>query len=240
MTQQDAGGVLTAGQVGERLGLKPGMVRRYALALEEVTGISLEVDPIRGRLYPREVVELLEGTRAHLLAHPGQSVEGAMRAVTGQSEAGITPAARVPGALTRDELAVMLADALTPALAPITAELTATRAEVGMLRDLVADLAANLPQRITRDLVAELPGNLAANLTPDLVRQIEASTAASITAELAHRAAPDLTPELLAEVEALRAQVARVEVTAHAAAGAAAYQRDRRGVFGLLRRLLGR
>ena len=59
---------LTAGEVAARLGIKTGMVRRYALALEAVTGVSVPVDPVRGRLYPPGVFELLEAARAHLLA----------------------------------------------------------------------------------------------------------------------------------------------------------------------------
>lgn len=131
---------LTAGQVGERLGVKAGMVRRYALALEAVAGISLEVDPIRGRLYPVAAVELLEATRAHLLTHPGLSVEAAMRAVTGQGEGSEAAPVRLPGMLTsRDDLAELLREALAPALAPILAELTSSRGEVEALsRELKA------------------------------------------------------------------------------------------------------
>lgn len=95
---------LTAGEVATRLGIKAGRVRRYALALAAVTGISISVDPVRGRLYPAEVVELLEAARAYLLTHPGESVEGALRAVTGQGEGEVTPPVRVPGTLTPADL----------------------------------------------------------------------------------------------------------------------------------------
>jgi len=44
---------LTTGQVAERMGVvMPGMVRRYAVALETITGISIPADGVRGRLYP--------------------------------------------------------------------------------------------------------------------------------------------------------------------------------------------
>lgn len=107
---------LTAGEVGRRLGIKSGMVRRYALTVEAVTGISLEIDQLRGRLYPPPVVELMEATRAHLLANPGSSVEEAMRAVTGQSERPVTPPARVPGTLTPADLERALSEVLAPIL----------------------------------------------------------------------------------------------------------------------------
>jgi len=61
---------LTAGEVATRLGVKASMVRRYAQALENVTGISLQVDLMRDRLFPAAAVELLEAGRAYLLAHP--------------------------------------------------------------------------------------------------------------------------------------------------------------------------
>ncbi|MFK7604228.1 hypothetical protein ACI3L1_18695 [Deinococcus sp. SM5_A1] len=125
----------TGGQVSQRLGVKVGMVRRYAAALENVTGLVLKVDPVRGRLYPLAAVELLEGTRAHLLTHPGLSVEAAMRAVTGESEGSEATPIRLPGVLSsREELAELLREALAPALAPILAELTSSRAQVEELR----------------------------------------------------------------------------------------------------------
>ena len=123
------------------------MLRRYALALEQVTGISLEVDPVRGRLYPPSAVELLEATRAYLLAHPGGSVEGAMKAVTGQDEGVSALPARVPGTLTPADLQAALRGVLEDFTVPVLAalheqeqrgqvleqELAALRAEVAAL-----------------------------------------------------------------------------------------------------------
>lgn len=127
---------LTAGQVAERLGIKTGMVRRYALSLENVTGVSIETDPVRGRLYPPAVVELLEATRAHLLANPGSSVEQAMRAVTGNGEGSVTPPARVPGTLTPADLE----RALEAVLSPLFSELETQRRENEALRNQVGEL----------------------------------------------------------------------------------------------------
>lgn len=135
-----AGETLTAGEVGQRLGLKAGMVRRYALALEDVTGISLRLDPTRGRLYPTEVVGLLEAARAHLLAHPGETVEGALRAVSGQSEGAVTAPVRVPGTLTPADLE----RALGQVLAPVLTELQQQREEAAGLRREVEGLRNQL------------------------------------------------------------------------------------------------
>ncbi len=126
-------GALTTGQVAQRLGVKPGMVRRYALTLEAVTGITLELDPLRGRLYPVQVVELLEATRAYLLNNSGLSVEAAMRVVTGTSEGEVTPLSRVTGTLTPDDLR----EALRAIMEPVAAELQAQRRENEALRHQV-------------------------------------------------------------------------------------------------------
>lgn len=143
----------TASQVSQRLGVKVGMVRRYAAALESVTGLALNVDPVRGRLYPLAAVELLEGTRAHLLTHPGLSVEAAMRAITGKSEGSEAPLVRLPRVLSsREELAELLREALAPALAPVVAELTSSRAQVEELR---RELSA------AREEIGEVRGQLA-------------------------------------------------------------------------------
>ncbi|MHA0044389.1 hypothetical protein [Deinococcus sp. PEB2-63] len=256
MTNTDAGGVLTAGQVGQRLGLKAGMVRRYALALEEVTGISLELDGTRGRLYPEEVVRLLEATRAHLLVHPSMSVQAAMRAVTGRSEADVAPPARLPGTVNREDLAAVLSEAMAPALAPLLQELAATRAEVASLRASLNDL----PQQLATEVMRDLPPGFTADQAEELAARFEGATARALegasssaftpgfTSAFAKQTAADLAPllplgpqqELLEEVAALRSQVARLEVTAHAAASAEAHRRRRGGLLDLLSRFLSR
>lgn len=175
-------GALTAGQVAQRLGIKPGMVRRYALTLEAVTGIALELDPLRGRIYPVQVVELLEATRAHLLNNNGLSVEAAMRAITGMSEGGVTPPSRVAGMLTPDDLR----EALRAIMESVAAELQAQRRENDALRHQLGTL--------------------------------------------------------LSEVEAMRGQLARLEVTTHAALPPSTPKnpRERGGVFAGLARLFRR
>lgn len=137
-------GELTAGEVAARLGVKVGMVRRYALALERVTGLSLAVDPVRGRLYPPATVELLEAARAHLLAHPGQSVEGALRAVTGQGDGAVMPPARVPGTVGPEDLRAALEGALGQVTEPLLARLDNQQHELAALRSEVAALGAEL------------------------------------------------------------------------------------------------
>ena len=141
----------TAGQVAARLGIKAGMVRRYALALEAVTGVSIPTDPVRGRLYPTGAVDLLEAARAYLLAHPGESVDGALRVITGQSDGRVTAPARVPGALGPADLE----EALRGVLLPVLAELQEQRRENEALRLEVAEIRAAL---VGRQLLVEVEG----------------------------------------------------------------------------------
>lgn len=163
---------LTAGEVAARLGIKTGMVRRYALALEAVTGVSVPVDPVRGRLYPPGVLELLEAARAHLLAYPGHSVESAIRAVTGESEGAVTPPARVPGTVSPADLQTALETALAHAVRPVLAALEeqqaraqALESEVQALRAEVAALATEVGaarstvERVAVMTVAALPSS---------------------------------------------------------------------------------
>lgn len=100
----------------------------------------------------------------------GESVEGALRAVTGQSDGGVALPARVPGSVGPLELQ----EAFQGALAPILAELELQRQENEALRQS--------------------------------------------------------SQEVLQELQGLRAQLARLEVTTHAAlpAPAVADQRARR------------
>lgn len=163
---------LTAGEVAARLGIKTGMVRRYALALEAVTGVSVPVDPVRGRLYPPAVLELLEAARAHLLAYPGHSVESAIRAVTGEGEGAVTPPARLPGTLSPADLQTTLEAALAHATRPVLTALEEQHAraealerEVQTLRGQVAALAAEVGatrstvERVEVMTVAALPSS---------------------------------------------------------------------------------
>ena len=255
---------LTAGEVAARLGVKSGMVRRYALALETVTGISLQVDPVRGRLYPVPMVELLETARAYLLAHPGESVEGALRAVTGQSEGEVTPPARVPGSLNGEELraalGVMLAEVQAPVLEALrlqteqneklSRELTETRAELQALQAQVRELPA--PPSLTpvldelqaqakrADALGHELTETRAELHGATAPVFDTLTAQALTVEALRAQVERLTSDL----GAARSTVERLEVMTRAALPGepAAPQPEpvRSGVLGLLARLLGR
>jgi hypothetical protein len=175
------------------------MVRRYALALETITGISLQVDPVRGRLYPLQAVELLEAARAHLLAHPGGSIEAALRVVSDLPAGEVALPARVPGTITPDDLQT----ALRGVLGPVLAALEEQRARADALLSEVSALRAQLPSS-EPDLAPVLAS---------LQEQREQGAAlggevGSLRAEVA---------SLTAELQAARAAVERLEVMTHAA-----------------------
>jgi hypothetical protein len=71
-------------QVGQRLGVKPGMARRYHLAYETVTGEELRRDArTNGRMVSDGELAVLERARSMVRANPSLSVEDAIRTVLG-------------------------------------------------------------------------------------------------------------------------------------------------------------
>lgn len=228
---------LTAGEVAARLGIKSGMVRRYAIAFESVTGIALEVDSVRGRLYPPAVVETLEAARAYLLARPGESVERALRAVTGQGEGEAQPPARVPGTLTPVELKAALFEMLGEAQAPVLAALEEERergrlmqaemqkmsSELNTLRSEIS--AARAAVTGVSDQVRELPAPMLDQL------QAQATSNATLRAQV---------EQLTAELGEARSTVGRLEVMTRAAIStqqASQQEPPRTGLLALLARL---
>lgn len=162
---------LTVSEVAARLGVKSGMVRRYALALEAVTGLTLTVDPVRGRLYPPDAVDLLEAARGQVLAQPGQSVEAALRALTGKSEGEAPRPARIPGTLTPADLQAAMTEHSAQVLAAMnehTARADALAAEVAALRAQVEALTADL--RAAREGVERLEAGRPAQPQPVTVQ----------------------------------------------------------------------
>lgn len=146
------------------------MVRRYALALEAVTGLTLTVDPVRGRLYPPDAVDLLEAARGRVLAQPGQSVEAALRALTGQSESEAPRPARIPGTLSPADLQAAMTEhsaQVLDALKEHTARADALAAEVAALRAQVDALTADL--RAAREGVERLEAGTLAPAAPQPV-----------------------------------------------------------------------
>ncbi len=120
-------------QVADRLHLKAGMVRRYHLAYETVTGEELPRDPNHnGRLVSDEALSVLERARAIVRENPALSVEDAIRAVLGIATVPTSPA--VP---SNEVLQELLGEVVTMrgALQDLLIEVKELREEIRQLRE---------------------------------------------------------------------------------------------------------
>ncbi len=134
----------TPAQVSERLGLTAGMVRRYGIAYEAVTGEELPRDKkSRARLYDEQALGILEQARAVVKENPNLSAEDAVRACLG-----LVTAPTVP---------TMPALAVGEVLSLLRAQSEAIHALRGEVQELRAQLALPAPQETSQaDYVARL------------------------------------------------------------------------------------
>jgi DNA-binding transcriptional MerR regulator len=130
--------VYSARQTAERLGLSPAMTRRYAAALEEITGEAIKQHPRDGRQYSREQLETILRAKAFVEANTRLSISQALQMARGEAPAVATPAVtREVGATSQ-----AFAEALERSLLP---ELRALREEVASLRREAQEARTALP-----------------------------------------------------------------------------------------------
>ncbi len=142
--------IYSAKAVRERLGISDGMLRRYAIALESVTGESIKQHSRDGRQYTAEQVEALARAKLRVAEKRGRDVETAIRLALGQTEkdadAAMSPEP-VSSATLVDPRA--LAAALEPVITPLLTELQALRQSnerlTGEVMGLREDIAARPP-----------------------------------------------------------------------------------------------
>ena len=160
-------------QVADQLGISGGMLRRYAMALEEVVGNKIDLHPRDGRRYDGEQVAVLMRAKQEVTNRRGLAVETAIRMVLGQDvpdTALLPPAALIPQgsdpeavrtaleplltevqALRRgDERALEVSEQALKVLKGIQAELAAAHAdrqEVYKLRAEVEALRSEIAER---------------------------------------------------------------------------------------------
>jgi hypothetical protein len=95
-----------ASQLSLHLGVKSGMVRRYHLAYERVTGETLPRDPNNnGRLVNDQQLQVLTRARELVKANPMLSVEDAIKSVLGLATvptAPVSPQSEVLEAIARE------------------------------------------------------------------------------------------------------------------------------------------
>jgi hypothetical protein len=124
---QDDGVVYSTRQIADSLGLGSAMVRKWALALEKVTGQEIPVKRRDGRQFSRWDFETISAAKGLVDTNKGLSIEAALRMVLGGSEEG-------EKALAAPETSgniLGLTEALTAAIAkgnePLLAELRELR-----------------------------------------------------------------------------------------------------------------
>lgn len=148
--------IYSAKAVRERLGISDGMLRRYAIALEFITGEQVKQHPRDGRQYTGEQVEALERAKLRVAEKRGRDVETAIRLALGQTEVE-AETSMLPEPVTSSTVVdpKMLAAALESVVTPLLTELQALRksnerltGEVVGLREDMAARAIEEPQEL--------------------------------------------------------------------------------------------
>lgn len=131
--------VYSSAQVAKLLDLSGGMVRRYSLALERLTGEAIPQDPRDGRQFSERHLQTLQAARRFVLGHRGLSVEEGIRKALGLAEEPVelplNPSVMTGGA----EVAQMFSEALRRYGEPLLTEVRTLReSNEAMVEELVA------------------------------------------------------------------------------------------------------
>ncbi len=125
--------VYSTRQIADSLGLGSAMVRKYAVALEKLTGQDIPLKRRDGRQFGPEHYALIAHAKALVDANQGLSVETALRMALGTAETGSDALAPAISYGNGSELA----DALTAAVArgnePLLAEVRQLRQDLARL-----------------------------------------------------------------------------------------------------------
>lgn len=144
----DAETIYSAKAVRERLGISDGMLRRYAIALETVTGEQIKQHPRDGRQYTAEQVEALERAKLRVAEKRGRDVETAIRLALGQTEVE-AESSMLPEPITSSTLVdpKVLTAALESVVIPLLTELQALRRSNERLEGEVVGLREDMATR---------------------------------------------------------------------------------------------
>lgn len=144
----DAETIHSAKAVRERLGISDGMLRRYAIALESVTGEQIKQHPRDGRQYTGEQVVALERAKLRVAEKRGRDVETAIRLALGQTEAE-AESSMLSEPVTSSTVVdpKMLAAALESVVTPLLTELQALRKSNERLEGEVVGLREDMAAR---------------------------------------------------------------------------------------------
>lgn len=130
--------VYSTRQLAESLGLGSAMVRKYAVALETVTGQEIPLKRRDGRQFSREHFETISKAKALIDAENGLSINTALKMVLSGPE-NAANALAAPGMVgSTSELAEVLTVAIAKGNEPLLAELRELRQELREGRQLEA------------------------------------------------------------------------------------------------------
>lgn len=159
--------VYSASQVARKLGVSGGMVRRYAMALEALTGEPIPQHPRDGRQFTQNHVDTLVSARRFVAGRQGMSVETGLRLALGLAE--LPTAVDRPASTDFGNLAGVeaLKTALSEYMGPLLTELRTLSDSNARLSDEVAALRSELaeaktlpldvtPERIDRAMQVEM------------------------------------------------------------------------------------
>ena len=126
--------VYSTKQVADRLGLGSAMVRKYAVALEKLTGEEIPLKRRDGRQFGPEHYAVISHAKGLVDSNNGLSVETALKMALGTAETGSDALTPVSGYGSAPELI----DALTAAVArgnePLLAEVRGLRQDLAQLQ----------------------------------------------------------------------------------------------------------
>jgi hypothetical protein len=124
---QDDGVVYSTRQIADSLGLGSAMVRKWALALEKVTGQEIRVKRRDGRQFSRWDFETISAAKGLVDTNKGLSIEAALRMVLGGSEEGQKALAAPQPSIDTRALGEALTVAISRGNEPLLAELRQLR-----------------------------------------------------------------------------------------------------------------
>jgi hypothetical protein len=127
---QDDGIVYSTRQIADSLGLGSAMVRKWALALEKVTGQEIAVKRRDGRQFSRWDFETISAAKGLVDTNKGLSVEAALRMVLGASKEGQKALAAPQPSIDTRALGETLTAAISRGNEPLLAELRELRLEL--------------------------------------------------------------------------------------------------------------
>ena len=145
MSQSDAP-VYSTKQVADSLGLGAAMVRKYAVALEKLTGEDIPLKRRDGRQFSLEHFQTISKAKALVDSNNGLNIETALRMALGDAQQPVAPLAAPRASGNSPELVDALSAAVARGNEPLLKELQELRLELRELRLIEPETAAQIKQ----------------------------------------------------------------------------------------------